>query len=226
MFEILALDIGYGYTKGAIFGKRAVVIPSLVGAYERIDFESTIIRKKGSGIAIEIDGRTLFVGDYASLQSGSVAQTLDVTRTGSVEQLALFYALASELIKTNTTEVKIVTGLPVADFDKRNRAALTKMLKGDHVIRRKDKMSREFRVTDVYIVPQAMGALFSLVLDKHGKLVNGGLAGGRVGIVDVGMLTTNFVLSDRLRYVAIGCDSIENGMSEVLTRVAKDLKRE
>ena len=225
MTEILAIDIGYGYTKGQT--KRAQMItPSLVGPAETIRFESDVIAANGRGISVEVDGRVYFVGEQAELQSASASQTLDVTRTGSAEQKALFYAAASELVKTTTDAVAVVTGLPVSDYDSRNKTALKNMLTGAHTITRRGKRTRRFEVTNVYIVPQAIGSLFALVLDKRGKLTDGDLAGGRVGIVDIGTLTTNFVLADRLRYVEHGSDSVTTGMSEALQKVAKDLKRE
>lgn len=75
-------------------------------------------------------------------------------------------------------------------------------------------------------MPQAFGSLFALVLDRRGKLADDDLADSRVGLVDVGMHTTNFLLVDRLRYVEVGSDSITSGMGELLQKVAKDLKRE
>lgn len=223
--EILALDIGYGYTK-ALTLRGQVMIPSLVGPAENIRFESDIIAANGHGIALEVNGRGYFVGEYAEVQSASVSQTLDVTRTGSLEQKALFYAVASELIPTNVEEVAVVTGLPVGDYDDRNKEALRRMLVGRHEVRRQGKRVRSFTVTGTYIIPQAMGSLFALILDRRGKLIDSDLAAGRVGIVDVGTLTTNYVLVDRLRYVEVGSDSITSGMGELLQKVAKDLKRE
>ena len=225
MTDILAIDIGYGYTKG-LTQWRLFITPSLVGFAETIRFESDVIAANGRGITLEVDGRLYFVGEQAELQSASASQTLDATRTGSAEQKALFYAVASELVKTTTDAVVVVTGLPVADFDERNRNVLRDMLTGEHEVRRQGKHRRRFDVSDVYIVPQAIGSLFALVLDRRGKLTNADLADGRVGIIDVGTLTTNFVLVDRLRYVEHGSDSITAGMSEALGKVAKDLKRE
>jgi plasmid segregation protein ParM len=225
MTEVLAVDIGYGYTK-AMSPRGQVIVPSLVGPAETIRFESDIITLNGKGIALEVEGRGFFVGEQAELQSASRSQTLDVTRTGSTEQKALFYAVASELVRTTNDEVAVVTGLPVGDYDDRNKATLREMLVGPHVVKRQGKHTRRFGVRNVYTVPQAMGSLFTLVLDRRGKLVDGDLAGGRVGIVDVGTLTTNYVLVDRLRYVEVGSDSITTGTSEMLLKVAKDLKRE
>jgi len=225
MTEVLALDIGYGWTKG-MTRRGQMIVPSLVGPAEAIRYESDLIAANGHGLSVNVGGRWRFVGEYASLQSASASQTLDVTRTGSIEQKALFYAVASDLVRTNDTEVAIVTGLPVADFDDRNKDALRKMLMGKHEVNRHGKRARRFDVTGVYIVPQAIGSLFALVLDRRGQLADGDLASGRVGIVDVGTLTTNYILVDRLRYVETGSDSITTGMAEMLGKVAKDLKRE
>lgn len=225
MTEILGLDIGYGYTKGMTTrGQR--VIPSLVGPAEAIRYESDVVEANGHGIAVEVNGRWRFVGEYASVQSASASQTLDVTRTGSNEQKALFYAVASELVRTNDERLAVVSGLPVADFDDHNKEALKAMLEGDHEVTRRGKRARGFTVTGVYIIPQSMGSLFALVLDRRGQLVDGDLARGRVGIIDIGTLTTNYILVDRLRYVETGSDSITSGMSEMLGKVAKDLKRD
>jgi len=224
--QLLAIDFGYGYTKALTPGEKPFLVASTVGAEETIRFESDVISENGGGITVKVDGRWHFVGEQAELQSASGTQTLDATRTGSVEQLALFYATVSELVKTKEEEVVIVTGLPVADFDQRNKDALEDMLEGAHTVERRGKWTRDFETTGVHTIPQAMGSLFALVLNRRGKLVDGDLAEGRVAIIDVGTLTTNFVLVDRLRYVEVGSDSITAGMSEVFTKVAKDLKRE
>jgi len=225
MTEVLAVDIGYGWSKALTLHGQAL-IPSLVGPSEAIRYESDVIPANGHGIAVEVDGRWYFVGEQAELQSASRSQTLDGSRTGSAEHKALFYALASELLATTAGEVAVVSGLPVADYDEKGKATLRDMLKGAHVVKRQGKRERRFEVVGVHTMPQAMGSLFALVLDRRGQLADGDLAGARVGIVDVGTLTTNYILVDRLRYVEVESDSITTGMAELLQKVAKDLKRE
>ncbi len=220
--DILAVDIGYGYTKG-MTSRGQVILPSVVGSAEAIRFDMDLTASRG--VILEVDGRDFFVGEQAILQSGSVAQTLDVTRTGSVEQKTLFYAVASDLVKTTTDRLVVVTGLPVADYDDRNRAALREMLAGEHTVTRRGKHTRRFVVEHVYIIPQAVGALYALILNRAGVLVDGDLAQGRVGVVDVGTLTTNFALMERLQYIETGSGSITQGMGGVIQKVAKDLKR-
>ena len=225
MSTILAIDEGHGYTK-ALTPRGQVLLLSLVGPAEAIRFESDVAETNGKGIAVEVDGRGYFVGEQAELQSASASQTLDAARIGSTEQKALFYAAASELVRTTDDALAVVTGLPVGDYDDRHKEALRAMLRGEHTVRRHGRRERRFTVTDVYILPQALGSLFALVLDRTGRLVDGDLADGRVGVIDIGTLTTNYVLVDRLRYVEVGSDSITTGMSELLLKVAKDLKRE
>ncbi len=226
MATILAADIGYGFTKAMVRGKKPLVILSVVGPAERIRFDEEIVAGDSTGISVKVDGRWYFVGERAERQSASVSQTLSAARTGGTEQKALFYAVAGELVKTTEDEVIVITGLPVADYDERSRTTLSRMLKGEHTVEQRGKWTREFEVTETYILPQAIGSLYALVLDRHGRLVDGDLARGRVGLIDVGMYTTNYVLVDRLRYVEVGSESVTTGMAEMLQKVGKDLKRE
>ncbi len=222
MVEVLAADKGFGWTKG-LTRRGRLLIPSLVGVAENIRFESSITQN-GQGIAVEVDSQWLFVGEQAELQSSSIRQTLDTARTGSQEQKALFYGLCSELVRTRDKEIAVVTGLPVGDFNETNKNKLHQMLQGEHHIKREGKHDRRFTVTGVYIVPQAMGSLYYLVLDRQGRLVDGDLADSQVGIIDIGTLTTNYILCDRLRYIETGSDSIKTGVSEALRKVAKELR--
>ena len=52
--EILALDIGYGYTKG-LTARAPAIVSSLVGPAEAIRFESDVILENGKGIALEVN---------------------------------------------------------------------------------------------------------------------------------------------------------------------------
>jgi hypothetical protein len=122
MTEIFAIDIGFGWTKVVTIRNR-LLLPSLVGPAESIRFQSDVV-ENSQGIAVEVDDLQLFVGEQAELQSASARQTLDVSRTGSSEQKALFYAACSELVRTNDTEIAVVTGLPVGDFNDTNKQKL------------------------------------------------------------------------------------------------------
>jgi len=61
------------------------------------------------------------------------------------------------------------------------------------------------------------------LLDERGKIVASDMEKGRVGIIDVGTYTTDFVVSDELRYVQRLSGSIPIGWSVVTNRVQQAL---
>ena len=64
MTNVLAVDIGYGYTKG-MTPKTQVLFPSIVGPAEKVRFETDVIVTDGQSIALEVEGRHFFVGEQA-----------------------------------------------------------------------------------------------------------------------------------------------------------------
>jgi plasmid segregation protein ParM len=190
---IIGLDIGYGYTK-AVRSTAEVVFPSVVGQAERIRYESDLISENGRGIHLVTPDGERFVGGLALLQSRIKWTPQDRGRVTSRTMVTLAQAAFSELGVSG--EVALVTGLPVEWYG--DREALTEQLKGRHVIRRCGGGCPVVNVSQVLVVPQPFGSLFALILDKDGKLINEDLARGRVGVIDVGMHTTDFVLVDPL----------------------------
>ena len=219
---ILALDMGRGYTKALTSTGGRALFSSTIAPAESGRYESGL----GSDdlIEVDVDGVSYWVGRKAEVHSTTTMQTLDSARNGSLEEKVLFYAAASQAIKTTEADVAIVTGLPLTDYTKENRARLRALLVGAHDIKAKGKPRRKFAVGKVLIVPQGVGALYALVLDRNGEVTDPTLADARVGLIDVGRYTVNFALFDSLQYVEASSDTIPHGMHEVLTRVAKDLK--
>jgi plasmid segregation protein ParM len=207
---IIGLDIGYGYTK-AVTSTAEVVFPSVVGQAERIRYESDLISENGRGIHLVTPDGERFVGELALLQSRIKWTPQDRGRVNSRTMVTLAQAAFSELGVSG--EVALVTGLPVEWYG--DREALTEQLKGRHVIRRCGGGCPVVNVSQVLVVPQPFGSLFALILDRDGKLINEDLARGRVGVIDVGMHTTDFVLVDRLRYVEKGSGSLTTALSRV-----------
>jgi plasmid segregation protein ParM len=207
---IIGLDIGYGYTK-AVTSTAEVVFPSVVGQAERIRYESDLISENGRGIHLVTPGGERFVGELALLQSRIKWTPQDRGRVTSRTMLTLTQAALSELGVSG--EVALITGLPVEWYG--DREALSERLKRQHVIRRCGGGCPVVNVSQVLVVPQPFGSLFALILDNDGKLINEDLARGRVGVIDVGMHTTDFVLVDRLRYVEKGSGSLTTALSRV-----------
>jgi plasmid segregation protein ParM len=207
---IIGLDIGYGYTK-AVTSTAEVAFPSVVGQAERIRYQSDLMSENKLGIHLVTPDGERFVGELALLQSRIKWTPQDRGRVTSTTMTTLAQAAFSELGVSGN--VALVTGLPVEWYG--DREALAEQLKRQHVIRRCGGRCPVVEVSQVLVVPQPFGSLFALILDRDGRMVNEDLARGRVGVIDVGMHTTDFILVDRLRYVEKGSSSLTTALSRV-----------
>ena len=81
----------------------------------------------------------------------------------------------------------------------------------------------KFSVDAVSVVPQPFGSLFRELLSEQGKIASEAIETGRVGIIDIGTYTTDFVVSDALRYVQRSSGSIPIGWNQVVSQVRQAL---
>ncbi len=225
--NIIGLDVGYGDTKAACDNGQTVCFPSLVAPAEFIRFQADV------GAQTQIRGLTLydteegdlFVGEMAARQGrpGSVRNPRDRDRVADAIMTHLTdAAFAALLPETAYTKAKIVTGLPVDYY--RDSEALAAHLRGQHVV----KLEGHRLIVDVEevkVVPQPFGGLLSVLLDERGKLMAdvAHLVQGRVGVLDIGMFTSDFILVDGLEYIEAGSGSLEVGVSTVLEMLRKVL---
>jgi plasmid segregation protein ParM len=225
---IVGVDIGYGYTK-AVGEAAQVVFPSVVGKAERIRYESDLHRQLGlpgePGIALVTEEGDRFVGELALLQSRVQWTLLDRSRVEDPSARLLFLAALSELAgdQKGTCQFHVVTGLPVKWYG--DRAKVVEQLQGKHIVQRVNgyKIVQRFSIADVLVVPQPFGSLFNIILGPDGQIVDEGLARGRLGVIDIGTYTTDYVLVDSLRYVERGSGSISTGMSKGYQLVERSL---
>ncbi len=224
---IVGVDIGYGYTK-ATSGTSEVVFPSVVGKAERIRYESDFDRSaagQSRQIAVITAEGDRFVGELALLQSRVRWTLLDRSRVQDPSARLLFLSALSELVglTSEKNNFRIVTGLPTQWYADREK--VIEQLSGKHVLRRVNgrQVVQRFSVDDVLVVPQPFGSLFSTILDPNGKLVNQDLARGRLGIIDIGTFTTDYVLVDTLRYIEKGSGSISTAMSRAYQLIGRSI---
>jgi plasmid segregation protein ParM len=221
---ILGIDIGYGYTKAATARKR-VQFPSVVGRAERIRYkDDDLIHSNGTGAHLVTAEGEYFVGELALLQSRVRWSPQDRQRTTVANTLLVLAQAAFGELGVRGSDVRVVTGLPVEWYE--DREQLVARLRGEHDIRWGQGGGLAVTVADVYVVPQPFGSLFSLILNERGRMVDEELAGSRLGIVDVGTHTTDYVLVDELRYVEKGSGSISTAMSRVCELAGRAIQDE
>jgi plasmid segregation protein ParM len=206
---IVGLDVGYGYTK-ALSGTAEVMFPSIVGPAIDIKYQNELA-SADRGLEVDIAGRRQFVGELARLQSSlpvsplARERDLDIVRT-----LAL---TAIQQIGADGGEVTLITGLPVSWYQ--DAEDLKSVLQGRHVYWVNGERAW-VEVTEVRVIPQPFGTLFRTLLNRRGILTDPKrLTDRRVAIIDVGTYTTDYALSDALRYVEPRSGSTQSAMAEV-----------
>ena len=223
----MGLDLGYGDTKAICENGQRACFPSLVAPAEAIRFQADV------GAPVTVNGMTLrhtaegdlFVGELAARQGrpGAVRSPRDRDRVADpiVTHLA-DAAFATLLPGTDYARVRVVTGLPVDYY--RDAEALAFHLKGQHAICA-DGRDLVVDVEQVRVLPQPFGGLLSVLLDERGRLMAdvSHLAQGRVGVLDIGMYTSDLILVDGLEYIETGSGSLEVGVSAALEMLRKAL---
>ena len=217
---ILSIDIGYGYTKGVGPEGLHFSFPSVIGTAEDIRFTTDLIRG-GEERPVKYGNWRFFYGEQAVLQSRVQSTIFDRSRVHDHTYKMLFIAALVELAKLmpDAKSVKVITGLPVEFFG--DRAKVVKSFEGVYRITAGRVM--KCAVESVVVTPQPFGSLFQELLNEQGKIVNGNIERGRVGIIDVGTYTTDFVVSDELRYVQRLSGSVRIGWSKVISQVQQAL---
>ncbi len=191
----------------------------MIGTAEEIHFATDLIHGEETH-AIQYGDQSFFYGGQALLQSRMQSTIFDRSRVHDQTYKMLFIAALVEAFKAAENErVKVITGLPVEFFG--DRAEVVKSFEG--VYRVKTGRSLKFTVESVFVAPQPFGSLFRELLNEQGKIADGDIEKGRVGVIDVGTYTTDFVVSDGLRYVQRLSGSIRIGWSEVVSRVQQAL---
>ncbi|MEE8390938.1 MAG: ParM/StbA family protein, partial [Anaerolineae bacterium] len=217
---ILSIDIGYGYTKGVGPDGLRFSFPSVIGTAEDIRFATDLIRG-GEERVVKYGNWRFFYGEQAVLQSRIQSTIFDRSRVHDDTYKMLFVAALVELAKfmPNAERLKVVTGLPVDFFS--DRPQVIKSFEGIYRITTEDV--KKIAVESVFVAPQPFGSLFRELLNEQGKIANSDVEKGRVGIIDVGTFTTDFVVADKLRYVQRLSGSIRIGWSKVVNQVQQSL---
>jgi plasmid segregation protein ParM len=217
---ILSIDIGYGYTKGIGPDGLHFSFPSVIGTAEDIRFATDLIRG-GEERIVKYGKWRFFYGEQAVLQSRIQSTIFDRSRVHDDTYKMLFVAALVELAKfmPDTKRLKVVTGLPVDFFG--DRPEVIKSFEGAYRITADRVM--KVAVESVFVAPQPFGSLFRELLNERGKIDNDDVEKGRIGIIDVGTFTTDFVVADELRYVQRLSGSIRIGWSKVVNQVRQAL---
>lgn len=226
MERCIGLDVGYGFIK-VTDGHEGFVFPSVVGDGNpgvplRLGFDQPAVT---DDIRLTVDGRMYFVGNLAIRQSRLAYRGLSATRAEGNDIKVLFLSALSLFCQDPLSRFSVVTGLPPGRMHLVDD--LVGRLRGEHhVARHSGQVTREMtiRIDQIHVVPQPLGAYWAQVLDKRGQLREGAtLAEGRVGIVDIGFRTSDFVAVADGEYVPDWSRTVPIGLATAYDEISAQL---
>ncbi|MDF1579389.1 MAG: ParM/StbA family protein [Desulfuromonadales bacterium] len=225
--DILGIDIGFGFTK-ATNGRDTLIYKSVFGEAKELQFQEQILAGSAAQehLQIEVDGASFFVGELAERQSDVRFFTLDqdqfVTQFAKTLALAAAARLAGSHIPVN-----LVTGLPIGHY-RRHKNDLAKILQGNHAIALIDengqRQEKTININKVRVIPQPFGSLFNLMLNDLGELGDKRLVHEKIGVIDVGFRTSDYTVSDKMRYSERGSRTTDSGISRAFNVIAGKIR--
>jgi len=228
--QVLGIDIGFGFTK-ATNGKDNVIFKSIFGDAADIQFWADFGDDTPTDyIHVTIDGKSYFIGDLAEQQSSVLHFTLDQEKLITQFVKILSLTVAGMFMKKGASvnvPINVVSGLPIGYF-KENHERFNELLSGHHLItyHASDgrETNKEIYINKVRMLPQPMGSVLNMLMDEKGKIVDKDLAAQKIGVVDIGFRTTDFIVMDRLRYIDRGSRTIDSGISKGFSIIANKLR--
>ncbi len=227
----IGLDIGYGVVK-AVTDQAAITFPSVMGHAREIKFQQDTIQQKYPGDQISDDGGDWFVGDLALAQipGGELlrlrGRTSNEKTMGNAFRLRLAKVAIGKLFAGMTgrdvVHVNIASGLPVDHM--RDTDEFKESFIGQHLIQT-DTCEIIANITNVIVMPQPYGSLYSQMLTPNGE-INVYHTAMRTGVVDVGTYTVDLALDDDGEYVDAESGSVEGGVYTAQERISALLERD
>ena len=226
--EILGIDIGFGFTK-AVNDKQNLIFKSVLGEATDIQFKEEMIAAGDTDenhLQVEVDGKSYFVGELAERQSNVRFFTLDQAQF--ISKFAKVFALTAtaQMVK-GFVPVNLVTGLPIG-FYRQYKDELAKLLVGEHKVTLVDasgkREEKSISINKVRVVPQPFGSLFNLMLNDLGEMGDKRLVREKIGIIDVGFRTSDYTISDKMRYSERGSRTTDSGIARAFNVIATKLR--
>jgi plasmid segregation protein ParM len=230
MEKIIGVDLGYGFVK-VTDGKKDKMFPSVVGQARPLRYvtEGALEPNSIKNLDVIVDGQEYFVGDLANRQSDIVFFSLEENRMDEKISKVLMSTSLALMGEGRNTSFNVATGLPVSFFTEA-KESLTHLFKGSHnvILRKNQKNETEqtISVNEVKVLPQPFGTLFDLILDYNGTLVDENLAASKVGVIDIGFRTTDYIIVDNMENIDRYSGSSNTALSTAYTIISEMLRDE
>jgi plasmid segregation protein ParM len=228
MTTLISVDIGNGYTKAAANG-RQLLFPSVVGREQgAITFETGLSGRASqlTNLVITYEGERYAIGYAAERLARMQTVEMGRGRVSSDTYKRLFAAALAATIEDSGNLV-VIASLPVEWYNGAREEARRTLAGVWSVGYQDEKLTYVIDQADLHIVPEGFGAICSLVLDSKGRSARSDLAGQRIGVVDIGTRTTDYLYFDALQlYPNRSGGSDQVGVSVIWTMLKEQINLE
>lgn len=208
---VIGIDVGFGYTK--VFPGNHI-FPSIT-----TEFRDRIMSFGNSNpmdnLILEVDGKSYLIGNLAKKEGGSSTFDQD---NHMRHKLCMLTSIA--LSAGGDFSGIVVMGLPISDLQKKKRDV--SLLKGTYDIKLSGK-EYHIDISKVLVAPQGAAGYFDLILSDEGKVVSS-LAEKRIGIIDIGEKTLDFVAMESSQFIMEKSGGLDMGMHRAYLRILKTIQ--
>lgn len=207
-------NVGHGFTKYIIIGAdgqelEPVILPSTIARAQRATAGS--LRR---ATTIDAGGHTWWVGDDALLSSTSLTLLSQERLVDAAFIPALLRGALGRFGHLNgASHGYCVSGLPATWAQDR-----------DKCMQLGERLRGAAHYTGIRVVAEPLGPIYAAALDNNGQIAgDAALTGGRVGIVDLGHLTVDLAIVDRLQPLPESLETFQLGTAQPLKQIRAQL---
>jgi|SRR5690625_558213 len=202
--EHVAIDLGYGFVKGISSKGKRILFPSIVGtgfdgALNIDEMFGTGGKNDLSNILVNYQSEDYFVGELAK-ESRAPSRIYDQERFRHEYTRILMNVAIQLLTEGRTDNVNVTTGLPLSFYSSQAKEFQQTLIGEQPSVRWKSGslLGETFNsnINNALILPQGASAIYAAILNSEGKFAYPHLMdeGIRVGLIDIGYRTTDFVV--------------------------------
>lgn len=204
---MIAIDIGYSSVKGLNAAGQRVYFPSVLAPAAENLLNGAITGNLEH--TVKTQSREYWVGE-AAMQSSSAVTTLSREKPAEIHDLLV--ATAAYLLHADEGDI-LAVGLPISYYRTQRQELQRRLAALNEFITVDGGEIKRVSFADVKVYPQGLGVLFSQDLRD-----------GLIGILDIGYLTTDYLLfsiqNSQPTPIIEACGSVEIGVSQAHQRLA------
>lgn len=205
---MIAIDIGYSSVKGLNSAGQRVYFPSVIAPASE-NLLNGAINGSLKHTVKNAQGREYWVGE-AALQSSCAVSTLSREKPAEIHDLLT--ATAAYLLHAEEGDT-LAVGLPISYYRAQRQELQRRLGAMNEFVSVDGDQIKRISFAEVKVYPQGLGVLFA-----------NDLRDGLVGVIDIGYLTTDYLLFSIQNGQPIpiieACGSVEIGVSQAHQRLA------